>query len=250
LAAIALRADDAERAGRLAAAAEALHDGPRGPGEDLIRERYLASLSPTALKRRSTTTGHELPQIEIDALIAEIVRDAGDIEEFSERRPPSDAARVLIGLLMTDIVSSTDRAAALGDTEWLLLLDAHMAASRRALRRFGGTEAKNTGDGLLASFDRPEQAIRCAHAIADASRALGLEVRAGVHIGECDVRGGDVRGIAVHVVARVCALAGAGEVLVTGAVRDHVAGGELELAPQGERELRGVPGSWELFAAL
>ena len=249
LAAIALRADDAERAARLAAAAEALHDGPRGTGEDLIRERYLASLAPTALERRSTTTGHEFPQIEIDALIAEIVRDAGDIEAFPGRRPPTDAARALIGLLMTDIVSSTRRAVALGDTEWLPLLDAQMAASRRALRRFGGTEAKNTGDGLLASFDRPEQAIRCAHAIADASRALGLEVRAGVHIGECDVRGGDVRGIAVHVVARVCALAGAGEVLVTSAVRDLVAGGAIELAAQGEKQLRGVPGSWELFAA-
>ena len=249
LATIALREGDRSRAELLAAAAEALYDEARGPCDELLRERFLGSLSPASLAGRSAT-GRRLMQDEIDALIAEIVRDVDEIQDYPWRPPAAKADRLHIALFMTDIVGSTSRAAELGDTAWARLLDSHIDASKRALVRFGGIEAKNAGDGLLASFDRPEQAIRCAQAIADASRALGLEVRAGVHIGECDVRGTDVRGIAVHVVARVCALAGAGEVLVTGAVRDLVALGGLDLAPQGEKELRGVPGSWELFAAL
>jgi class 3 adenylate cyclase len=156
--------------------------------------------------------------------------------------------RVLATVLFTDIVGSTRRAAAVGDQRWHLELDAHDRAVREQLRRFRGRELNTTGDGFVAAFDGPARAIRCADAILDATARLHLELRAGLHTGECEVRGDDLGGLAVHIAARVGALAGAGEVLVSGIVKDLVLGSGLEFTPRGEQPLAGVPGSWPLFA--
>jgi len=174
---------------------------------------------------------------------------AEDIEEFltGERRE-ADPDRVLKTILFTDIVRSTERAAMLGDRRWRDLLDRHDTAVRHALQRFRGEEIKTTGDGFLAAFDGPARAIRCAQLIIEDARALGLEVRAGLHTGECEVRGDDLTGIAVHTGARVAALADPGEVLVTGTVRDLVAGSGIEFNDRGHHSLRGVPGEWRVLA--
>jgi class 3 adenylate cyclase/esterase/lipase len=170
------------------------------------------------------------------------------IEEFLSRGPRRHPVeRVLKTVLFTDIVSSTERAARLGDRPWRALLDAHDAMVRREIARAGGIEVKATGDGFLAAFDGPARAIRCAQAICAQARALGLELRAGLHTGECEVRGGDLAGIAVHIGARVAALAAPGEILVTGTVRDLVAGSGIEFEGRGEQELKGVPGPWRLL---
>ncbi|MBV8159930.1 MAG: adenylate/guanylate cyclase domain-containing protein [Acidimicrobiia bacterium] len=145
-------------------------------------------------------------------------------------------------------MGSTERAARLGDRGWRRLLDAHDRAVRQQLRRFRGREIKQTGDGFFASFDGPARAIRCAEAIAQATVELGVEVRAGLHTGECEVRGDDLGGLAVHIAARVGALAGPTEVLVSGTVKDLVVGSGIEFADRGEHELKGVPGTWRLFA--
>ena len=163
-------------------------------------------------------------------------------------RPPVDVDRVLTTVLFTDIVRSTERAAALGDQRWRSQLDAHDRAVRDQLRRFRGREINTTGDGFVASFDGPARAIRCAQAIIEAAGRLGLEVRAGLHTGECEVRGDDLGGLAVHIAARVGALAAAGEVLASGTVKDLVVGSGIEFAERGEATLHGVPGSWKLFA--
>ena len=175
-----------------------------------------------------------------------------EIEEFltgTRTAPAPDVDRVLVTILFTDIVGSTERAAALGDRRWRALLDAHDAAVRQTLAGMRGRELKTTGDGFMAAFDGPARAIRCAKAITDAARRLGLDVRAGLHTGECEVRGDDLTGLAVHIGARTAALAGPGEVLLTGTVRDLVAGSELEFDDRGEHELRGVPGRWRVFSA-
>jgi class 3 adenylate cyclase len=158
--------------------------------------------------------------------------------------------RVLATLLFTDIVDSTRRAAEMGDRDWHALLDAHDAVVRSQLTRFRGREVNTSGDGFLAMFDGPQRAIRCAIAIRDAVHALGIEVRAGLHTGECEVRGDDIGGIAVHIGARVSALAGAHEVLVSSTLRDLVIGSGLEFDDRGAHELKGVPGEWHLFAAV
>jgi class 3 adenylate cyclase len=156
--------------------------------------------------------------------------------------------RVLATVLFTDIVDSTRRAAEMGDRDWHALLDAHDAVVRSQLARFRGREVNTSGDGFLAMFDGPQRAIRCAMAIRDALQALGIEVRAGLHTGECEIRGDDIGGIAVHIGARVSALAGANEVLVSSTLRDLVIGSGLELEDRGAFELKGVPGEWHLFA--
>jgi class 3 adenylate cyclase len=156
--------------------------------------------------------------------------------------------RVLATVLFTDIVDSTRRAAEMGDREWHALLDAHDAVVRVQLNRFRGREVNTSGDGFLAMFDGPQRAIRCAMAIRDAVQALGIEVRAGLHTGECEVRGDDIGGIAVHIGARVSALAGANDVLVSSTLRDLVIGSGLEFEDRGNHELKGVPGEWHLFA--
>jgi class 3 adenylate cyclase/pimeloyl-ACP methyl ester carboxylesterase len=156
--------------------------------------------------------------------------------------------RVLATVLFTDIVDSTRRAAEIGDRDWHALLDAHDAVVRAQLARFRGRELNTSGDGFLAMFDGPQRAIRCAMAIREAVRSLGIEVRAGLHTGECEVRGDDISGIGVHIGARVSALAGPNDVLVSSTLRDLVIGSGLEFEDRGAHQLKGVPGEWHLFA--
>jgi class 3 adenylate cyclase len=156
--------------------------------------------------------------------------------------------RVLATVLFTDIVDSTRRAAEIGDRDWRALLDAHDAVVRAQLARFRGREVNTSGDGFLAMFDGPQRAIRCAMAIRDAVQSLGIEVRAGLHTGECEVRGDDIGGIAVHIGARVSALAGPSDVLVSSTLRDLVIGSGLEFEDRDKHELKGVPGEWRIFA--
>ena len=151
-------------------------------------------------------------------------------------------------MCFTDIVSSTERAAELGDRKWRGLLDAHDSAVRRQLDRFRGREVNTAGDGFVATFDGPGRAIECACAIRDAVRALGLEVRIGLHTGEIEVRGDDIAGIAVHIAARVSAAAGPGEVFVSGAIPSLVAGSGIDFTDRGEHELKGLPGTWRLYS--
>jgi class 3 adenylate cyclase len=156
--------------------------------------------------------------------------------------------RVLATVLFTDIVGSTQRAAEMGDRDWRAMLDAHDAVVRSQLTRFRGREVSTSGDSFLATFDGPQRAIRCAMAIREAVQALGIAVRAGLHTGECEIRGDDIGGIAVHIGARVSALAGPNEVLVSSTLRDLVIGSGLEFDDRGTHELKGVPGEWHLFA--
>ena len=156
--------------------------------------------------------------------------------------------RVLATVLFTDIVDSTRQAAEMGDRDWHALLDAHDAVVRSQLARFRGREVNTSGDGFLAMFDGPQRAIRCAMAIRDAVQALGIQVRAGLHTGEVEVRGDDIGGIAVHIGARVSVLAGPNDVLVSSTLRDLVIGSGLEFEERGTHELKGVPGEWRLFA--
>jgi len=173
-----------------------------------------------------------------------------EIEEFvTGTRSGPDPDRVLATVLFTDIVDSTGRAAAAGDRAWRALLDRHDALVRRQLERFRGRAVKSTGDGVLAIFDGPARAVRSACAIVEAARQLGIEVRAGVHSGECEIRDDDVAGIAVHTGARIAAIAAAGEVLVSSTVRDLVAGSGLGFVERGRHALKGIPGEWTLYAA-
>jgi class 3 adenylate cyclase len=167
---------------------------------------------------------------------------AGEIE----RTVPDS---VLATLLFTDIVGSTERAAELGDRSWRELLERHHALVRRELARFRGEEKDTAGDGFFATFDGPARAIRCAQAVVESVRGIGLEVRAGVHTGECELHESKVAGIAVSVGARVAGSATPGEVLVTATVRDLVAGSGIEFEGRDERELKGVQGKWRLYAA-
>jgi class 3 adenylate cyclase len=158
--------------------------------------------------------------------------------------------RVLATVLFTDIVDSTRKAAEIGDRDWHALLDAHDAVVRAQLSRFRGREVNTSGDGFLAMFDGPQRAVRCAMAIRDAVQSLGIEVRAGLHTGECEVRGNDIGGIGVHIGARVSALAGPNEVLVSSTLRDLVIGSGIGFEERGTHELKGVPGEWRMFAAV
>lgn len=157
--------------------------------------------------------------------------------------------RVLATVLFTDIVGSTEKAAALGDRSWRHLLEAHDAIVRRNLTCFRGREVRTTGDGFLATFDVPTRGVRCACAIVDEIKPLGIEIRAGLHTGECDMMGDDVRGIAVYTGARVAALAGSGEILVSAMVKDLVSGSGLRFSDRGIQTLKGIPGEWRIFAA-
>lgn len=157
--------------------------------------------------------------------------------------------RVLVTVLFTDIVGATERAADLGDRRWRDLITQHHLVVRQQLERFRGREIDTAGDGFLAAFDGPARAVRCACAIGDAVRQLGLRIRAGVHTGECEVIGDKLGGIAVHIGARVAALSAPDEVLVSSTVKDLVAGSGLRFFDRGVHSLRGVPGEWRLFAA-
>jgi class 3 adenylate cyclase len=174
----------------------------------------------------------------------------GEIEEFlTGTRSLPDPERVLATVMFTDIVGSTERAAELGDKRWRDLLASHHAAVRSELSRFRGREVKTLGDGFLAVFDGPARAIRCGHGIAAGAPALGIEVRVGVHTGEVELIGEDVGGVAVHIAARVAALAAAGEVLVSRTVKDLVAGSDIRFADRGATHLDGIAHEWRLFAA-
>jgi class 3 adenylate cyclase len=177
------------------------------------------------------------------------VHAAEAIETFLRGEVPAEVPdSVLATILFTDLVGSTERAAELGDRSWQELLAKHHALVRRELARFRGEERDTAGDGFFATFDGPARAIRAAQAIIGGVRELGLEIRAGVHTGECELHDGKIAGIAVSTGARVAAAAGAGEVLVSSTVKDLVVGSEVEFADRGTHELKGVPGEWRLFA--
>jgi len=174
----------------------------------------------------------------------------GEIEEFvTGTRHEREPDRVLATVLFTDIVRSTERAAELGDRAWREVLERHDSLVRQALSRHRGRVVKSTGDGVLATFDGPARAIRAAASIGEGAEGLGIEIRAGLHTGECEVMGDDVGGLAVHIGARVMSTATAGEVLVSSTVKDLVVGSGIQFEERGAHELRGVPGEWRLFAA-
>jgi class 3 adenylate cyclase/pimeloyl-ACP methyl ester carboxylesterase len=210
---------------------------------DVRHSRYLAEHIPGA-RYVELAGADSLPFIgDSDAIVQEV-------EEFlTGGRRGGDVERDLLTVMFTDIVDATARAASLGDTRWRDLLAHHDAAVREQLVRFGGREVKTVGDGFLATFDgAPSQALRCALAVTEAARAIGVEVRVGMHTGECELIGDDVGGMAVHIASRVAALAGGGEVLVSGTVFGTVVGGPFEFADRGFHELKGVPGRWPLFS--
>jgi len=176
-------------------------------------------------------------------------RLVAEIQEFvTGARPTEVVTRVLATVLFTDIVDSTVRATELGDDRWRALLEEHDRIVRSELERGGGREVKTTGDGFLATFDGPARAVRAARAVTEAVRAIGIEVRAGLHTGEVEVVGDDIAGVAVHIGARVASLATAGEVLVSSTVRDLVAGSGIGFADRGAHALKGVPDEWRLYA--
>jgi class 3 adenylate cyclase len=173
----------------------------------------------------------------------------GEIEEFlTGDRRAHEPDRMLATVMFTDIVDSTRRAAEMGDTGWRFMLERHDALFRRALERHRGREVKRTGDGFMATFDGPARAIRCAASVAEAMGSLGLEVRAGLHTGECEVMDSDIGGLAVHIAARVMDRADPCEVLVSSTVKDLVVGSGIDFQDRGAHELRGVPGQWRLYA--
>jgi len=204
--------------------------------------RYVASLIPNARFLELSGDDH-IPYAGQDEQLVD------EVEEFlTGVRPAPVLDRVLTTVLFTDIVGSTERAAQLGDRQWREILDEHHAVVRQNLERFHGNEVNTTGDGFLASFDGPARALRCACAIRDGVKTLGIDIRAGLHTGEVERHGGDLAGIAVHIGSRVAAAASAGEVLVSRTVKDLVTGSGIAFEDRGERELRGVPGTWQLYA--
>jgi class 3 adenylate cyclase len=209
-----------------------------------LTARYVADRIPTA--RLVEVPGRDLIPLVFDreSLFAEF---EGFLQEV-HAGVPEEPDRVLATVLFTDIVGSTVKAAELGDRGWRELLDAHHNRVRRELSRFRGREIDTAGDGFFATFDGPARAIRCACAVTESVRDLGIEIRAGLHTGECEVVDGKVGGIAVHIGARVSAEAGPGEVLVSSTVKDLVAGSGLSFSDRGTAELKGVPGEWRLYA--
>jgi class 3 adenylate cyclase len=216
--------------------------------DDVYREpgqaRYLADHIPGAKLVELSGVDH-LPYLGDSGAILD------EVQEFlTGVRPPPEHDRVLATVLFTDIVGSTERASALGDRAWKELLERHHALVRQELSRFRGHEIDTAGDGFLATFDGPARAVRCAQAIVEAVRAIGMEVRAGVHTGEVELMGERVGGIAVHIGARVAAMAAPSQVLVSGTVRDLVAGSGIEFEDRGAFALKGVPGEWRLFVVM
>ncbi len=204
------------------------------------RAGFLADLIPNA--EVATFPGTDMFESSIVAAM---------IEEFVTGAPPTPVSdRVLATVMFTDIVGSTDRLAAVGDRAWRTELDRHDAMVRECLAATGGREVDTAGDGFFAVFDGPARAVRCAEAIIIGARALGIEIRAGVHVGECEVRGDGYAGIAVHTGARIAALAEANEVLASRTVKDLVAGSGIEFEDHGVHELKGVPEPWQLYRVL
>ncbi len=210
---------------------------------DAGHSRYLAARIPGA-------TYHELPGDDHWPWAGDAERIAQETQELvTGARGMPEPERVLTTLLFTDIVGSTERASELGDRRWREILEDHYVLVRRELARFRGHEVKTVGDGFFASFDSPTRAIRCAAAVLEAVRPLGIELRAGVHTGECEMIGEDLGGIAVHVGARVAAAAEPSEVLVSSTVRDLVDGSGVRFEDRGTFSLKGVEGERRLFAA-
>jgi len=208
--------------------------------------RYLAQQIPGAKYVELPGVDHMLQALDQELL--DLLLD--EIEEFvtgARRRPEPD--RVLTTVMFVDVVGSTERAAELGDRQWLELLQRYYEILRNELSAFRGREVDTAGDGLLATFDGPARAVRCAQSIHTRVRPLGIQVRIGLHTGECELLGDRVGGIALHIGARVASEAGAGEVLVSSTVKDLVAGSGLRFVDRGPRALKGVPDEWRLFAA-
>ncbi len=204
--------------------------------------KWMADQIPGAKYVELDGIDHAIFAGDIDTLLDEV-------EEFlTGVRRTIEVDRVLATVMFTDIVDSTKRASAMGDKAWRALLDAQNDVLRRELARSRGLEIKTLGDGMLATFDGPARAIRCARAMTEAVRALGIDIRVGLHTGEVELVGDDVAGIAVHIAARVGALAGPAEVLVSGTVKDLVAGSGITFANRGEHVLKGIPDQWRIFA--
>ena len=204
--------------------------------------RYLADHIPGARYL-------EVPGVDHVPYTEDVERLVGEVEEFlTGQRHEREPDRVLATVMFTDIVSSTERAAELGDRDWRRLVERHDELVRRAIDRYRGRPIKTLGDGFLATFDGPARAIRCARTLTEQLRDLGIEIRAGLHTGELEAMDGDVSGMAVNIGARVSALADAGEVLVSGTVRDLVVGSGIEFSDRGTHPLKGVPGEWRLYA--
>ena len=204
--------------------------------------RWIASRIPGATFVELPGDAHTLWAGNPDEVVDEIE------ELLTGARRAAEPDRVLATVLFTDIVGSTEQATKLGDRRWGQLLEQHHSIVRRQLDRHNGSEVDTAGDGFLATFDGPARAIRCGAAIVSGVRPLGLEVRAGVHTGECELVGGKVAGLAVHTGARVASLAGPSEVLVSQTVKDLVAGSGIEFADRGKHELKGVPGEWNVYS--
>jgi class 3 adenylate cyclase len=212
--------------------------------EDPDQGRFVADRIPDATFMALPGNDFEVFAGDRDALLDEV-------EEFlTGTRSSHDVDRVLATILFTDIVGSTERVAALGDARWRQLLADHDVGARAEIDRHGGRYVHTTGDGLLATFESPGRAVRCANAIVTSMRSLGIEIRVGCHTGEVERVGDDVQGLSVHIGARVAALAGPSEVLVSSTVKDLTVGGGLGFEDAGEHELKGVPDTWHLYRVV
>jgi pimeloyl-ACP methyl ester carboxylesterase len=205
--------------------------------------RDMASRIPGAKFKEYPGNSHSMMLDDMETILS-------DIQEFiTGERPIDSYDRILATVLFVDIASSTERAATLGDTRWCNVLNSYYAIVRKEFSRFRGKERNTTGDGFLATFDGPARAIRCALAITQTVKQLGIDVRASVHTGECELMGDNVGGIAVHIGARIMGQAEPGNVLVSGTVKDLVSGSGIHFEDRGVYQLKGVPGEWRLFAA-
>jgi len=213
------------------------------PCASIEAARDMASRIPRAKFKEYPGNSHSMMLDDMETVLS-------DIQEFiTGERPIDSYDRILATVLFVDIASSTERAATLGDTRWRNVLNSYYAIVRKEFSRFRGKERNTTGDGFLATFDGPARAIRCALAITQTVKRLGIDVRASVHTGECELMGENVGGIAVHIGARIMAQAEPGAVLVSGTVRDLVSGSGIDFEDRGVHQLKGVPGEWRLFAA-
>ncbi len=217
---------------------------PQGDPDETAALEYVAARIPGCRRIQLDRGSLHIP--------ANMERYVSAVETFIASARDEEAAldRRLATVLFTDLVGSTHRAAEVGDAAWKTALEQHNSVVRSFLNRYRGVEVKTTGDGFLATFDGPARAVKCAQGICAAVKPLGLEVRAGCHTGEIELMGADVGGIAVHIGARVGALAGPSEVLVSSTVKDLVAGSGLVFEDRGEHPLKGVPEPWHLYAAL
>jgi len=212
------------------------------PFVDVRHARYLAARIPNAQLTIVPGADHYFTVGDIDLVTRPV------IAFLTGAAPDPDSDRFLTTVLITDIVESTRTASALGDGRWKRLLARHFDVCHEQVERYRGELVKTTGDGMLAIFDGPARGARCGLAIRDASKDDGIDVRAGVHTGECERLSGDIAGVAVHIAARTCAIAGADELIATRTVRDLAVGALLDFEPRGTREFKGVPGSWDVFA--